>query len=685
MNKRYVSLQEGKSDCAPAALSSIIKYYGGYMPLEDLRRITKTDKMGTNAYDIILAANSLGFDAIGKKMSLEQMKEEKNIFPLIAHIKKEGYYHFVAVYGFSKDKVIVMDPAIGFVKINKEEFKKDYLQTALLFSKVKELPIEAKENRLLKKIIKLILKDKKIIISLSVLSTIIFIMSIMQIAIYKYLLDLSIVNNVMKLILSLIVFIIIKNIIDLLRNINTIKLKTNLDINIMNEVSDDLLSLPPEYYKNKTTGEIITRVNDLDLLKDLIIDLSSNIFVNILLIVFSLILMFITNKLLFLVSIVFMFLYVLVTIFYKDTYIRRIRMITEAKGLYTKNMVESIEAVESITNLNIKEERLKVINSCYKTLTTLTKKLGIINTSEHFLKNNINDISIGLLILISVYLSSKNIINASDIMLIYMLYSYLCESIKTILNKIPEISYSLTNVEKINGILVNKKIENKTKNLKGPIKVEKLKYSNHYIDILKNINITIKDKDKVFIEGESGSGKSTLLRIIMKYKSLYEGNIYINNENLKDISTRSINNSFTYIGQHELIFSDTLENNLLLGRNIDKDKINKVKRICKIDEIIKTRKLKEDFLIEEGGFNLSGGEKQRIILARALLKESNYLVIDEALSEVDINMEKQIVKDILKEYEDKTIIYVSHKNEVKELFERIINIERSSNDKRRIN
>ena len=153
--------------------------------------------------------------------------------------------------------------------------------------------------------------------------------------------------------------------------------------------------------------------------------------------------------------------------------------------------------------------------------------------------------------------------------------------------------------------------------------------------------------------------------------------VLIGNKNLLSIDKSIINNSFNYIGQNEKLFTNTLKNNITLNRDITEYEYNKILNICNLKEVRDKRKLKDDFLIEESGFNLSGGERQRIILARALLKQTNYIIIDEALSEVNINIEEKIIKNLFNYYKDKTIIYISHKEEIKRLFSRVYNLERS--------
>ena len=164
--------------------------------------------------------------------------------------------------------------------------------------------------------------------------------------------------------------------------------------------------------------------------------------------------------------------------------------------------------------------------------------------------------------------------------------------------------------------------------------------------------------------GNSGSGKTTLLKLIKNY---YKANgVYINdNENIN-------NKNILYVSQNEILFTDTLYNNITLGKNVDVREFEKVIDICHINEIIKEKKIGYNMLIEENGFNISGGEKQRIILARTLLTHSNVLLLDESLSEVDINLERKILKKLLKL--NKTILLVSHRNNNLDLFDKLFTI-----------
>ena len=171
--------------------------------------------------------------------------------------------------------------------------------------------------------------------------------------------------------------------------------------------------------------------------------------------------------------------------------------------------------------------------------------------------------------------------------------------------------------------------------------------------------------------GSSGCGKSTILKLLKQYYKSHS--IYIKNKKLKNINLK---NSITYISQDEYLFTDTLYNNITMYKNVSDKELNKVIDICELRPIINRTNLGFNMLIEENGFNLSGGEKQRIMLARALLKNFEILIIDEGLNQVDINLERKILKNIFKKYKDKTIIVVSHRLDNLDLFDNLIRIEK---------
>ena len=204
------------------------------------------------------------------------------------------------------------------------------------------------------------------------------------------------------------------------------------------------------------------------------------------------------------------------------------------------------------------------------------------------------------------------------------------------------------------------------------IEIKNLKYES----ILNNISIKFKRGEKILLMGKSGSGKSTLLKLIRGYYQVSNGTIYINNIELNFYDKNNIGNKITYISQNEIIFTNTLYNNIKLDRNIKDKEISKQIKINYIDDIIKEKTIGLGEIIEENGNNLSGGERQRIILARSLLKSSDVILIDEGFSQMDSNLERKILKNIFKYYSDKIILVVSHRKDNLDLYDTYIEMQK---------
>ena len=239
--------------------------------------------------------------------------------------------------------------------------------------------------------------------------------------------------------------------------------------------------------------------------------------------------------------------------------------------------------------------------------------------------------------------------------------------IKNLLNLDYTILEAKRVIKRANEMLLDDYKDSPIKTCDGNIKISNLCFELNDKMILNNININISKGEKVIITGKSGSGKSTLLKILMKYYTKYSGEIKINNNNLNDI-----NNNIIYISQNELLFTDTIFNNIVYDND---EGFNLISKACHLDEITKNN-LGYNTLIEENGFNISGGQKQRIVLARALLRNFDILLIDEGLNQVDISLERKILKEIFNLYKEKTIIIVSHRLENMDLYDRKIILEK---------
>ena len=648
MKKYPFVKQDNIKDCGVASLLSIIKYYGGLTSIQKLREMTKTNKNGTTAYNLIETAKNLGFESYGIKCKMEEF--DKINFPAIAHtIIDKTYKHFIVIYevDFKKQKIIISDPMIGIKKMEFNEFKEIYNDILIIMYPIKKINYEKNQNIFLKTLKKQILNKKMILILL--ISLLYVILNLITILFLKNL----------KLLYFCFSFILLKIVLDYIKNKVIINFNYKMSLNITKEVFSKIIKLPYNFYRNITTGDVISRINDLQNIENMLLVTIISYFLNINLVIASSILIcFISFKIFVILLITGLLYFLLNKIFNK-----KIEINVEEEKIFKEklfsNLTEYVSGFETIKGLNIEDVIIDKINGVNKEYETKIK-----NTSNKYnlflcLKNFIYNSSNILILLISLILINYKIITISELLIINFLVPYFLEPLNEMIDNIKNLKEIIISIRRINELYYDQK-ELTNYEFVNKIEFKNVNYNNEE-SILENINFKINNGEKIMIMGNSGSGKSTLLKLIKNYYKV--DGVYINNQ--ENISNKNI----LYVSQNEILFTDTLYNNITLGKNIDTKELEKVIRICHIDEMIKDKKIGYNMLIEENGFNISGGEKQRIILARTLLTHSNVLLLDESLSEVDIDLERKILKELLKL--NKTILLVSHRNNNLDLFDKL--------------
>ena len=259
------------------------------------------------------------------------------------------------------------------------------------------------------------------------------------------------------------------------------------------------------------------------------------------------------------------------------------------------------------------------------------------------------------------------------------LMTYLIYPLNNLISILNEYYYNKSALKRANSLfeIEDEKIyEERKLAVNGNIKIHNLNYTyNNKSYILKNLNLRIEDRERVLILGPSGCGKSTIMKLLYKYYPVDRDMIFINNYDINDYSLSDIRRDFIYVSQNELLYTDSIRNNILLDRQIKEERYLDMCKIFYVDDIIKGSMLGYDYLLEENGCNISGGQRQRIILARSLLKEGKIIMIDEGLSQIDINLERKILKNMFYYFYDQTIIIISHRQENMDLYDRVIRIE----------
>lgn len=659
----------------------IINYYGGYVKKSTLLEMTKTNREGTTAYHLKETLINLGFDAKGISCNLNDINKDNIILPCIASvIIDNSYKHFVVIYeiNFKKKYLIIGDPADKVKKMSFVDFEKIYNHVLIICFPIKTLPI-SKETSQMKFIFNLLKPHKKILLNIFILSIFITIFSILTSFYTEYMING--INTYSKYYLLLIFCIffsiyMLKLISDYFRNKLLSHINQKLDLVLTLDIYKRIIKLPYRYYKNRTTGDVMSRINDLDNVRDMISKVSLSLFVDLPLTLISLIVLYLINGTLFMIGLAILVLYFIIIILFRGLFNDYIRKIQTKKSEATSYMIESISGFETVKGSHLE---ISVIDKFEKKYVKFLKdifKYQNLYFLQNLFKEIINNIGFILITFIGCILVIEEKMELGTLFTFSSLLVYFLEPIKNIINldnTIKEAKNSLKRVlELVDFSKNNDGVIDKFEN--GNIVFKNLDFSFNDRDyILKNINLSIKKGSKVMVVGKSGSGKSTLFKLLMKYYGVKSNKILINNIDLNNYKKDTIDNNILYLGQNEILFNDTIYNNLIFDSS-DYSRLNKVADICCLKEIMDSN-LGFNMLIEENGFNLSGGEKQRIVLARTLLKPFEILIIDEGLSQVDVNLERKILKNIFEYFSDKTIIMISHRLDNLDLFDNLVRLE----------
>ncbi len=679
MFSRYKFIrQENIKDCGVTCLLNFIRMYGGNNAIERLRTLTKTNKNGTSAYNLMEAAKQLGFEANGYKC-----RNLDITVPCIAHvILKKSYHHYVIILKILPDKniIIVNDPLVGTKKYSITEFYNIWTKVIIVLKPISEIANINPNKEILKLLYSLIKPHKKTLLIIFTLSILVIIFSIINTFYLK-----AIVDNLdfskqylTNLFIFFIIVIILKTSSDYLRNRLLIYINRNIDQTLMYKTYKHIISLPYNYYNSRQTGDIIARINDLSYIKELISRISVTLLVDFILVILALFMLYFINNILFVVAITIIFFYLIIVFIYNPILRKYIIINQEKQADVTSYLVETISGINTIKGLNIEDKVINRTNNKYDDLLENNCQFDRVYNHQRTLKDVVIYGGFNVVLFIGSTLILENKLTLSNLILFNSLLLYFLEPIKSIFDLELLIKRALSSLRRIKELydIPLETSEGIKNTINGNISFNNLSFAYDDVNnILKGINLTINQGEKVLFIGNSGSGKSTLVKLLLRYYKIQKDSIILDNNDINRYSIEAIKENICYVSQQETIFTDSIYNNIVLNRNISKKDFNKILKITNINDILKQKRINNNFLLEENGCNISGGERQRIIIARSLLKKANIYIFDESMNEITINLERRMLNNIFNNFKNKTIIVISHRLNNKDLYDKIITIE----------
>ena len=684
--KRTFVPQIDARDCGVAALASISKFYGSDYSLAHLRELAKTNKEGTTALGIVKAAKEMSFEtrAIQADMSLFEMEDIP--YPFIVHVNKEGkLQHYYVVYKNIKDHLIIgdPDPTVKVTKMTKERFASEWTGVAIFLAPAPSYkPHKDKKNGLMS-FLPLIFRQRSLIFYIVLASLLVTLINIGGSYYLQGILDEYIPNQMKSTLgiisIGLIITYILQQMMSFSRDYLLTVLSQRLSIDVILSYIRHIFELPMSFFATRRTGEVISRFTDANSIIDALASTILSLFldVSILIIIGSVLLVQNTN--LFLLSLISVPIYIIIIFAFMKPFEKMNNDVMQSNSMVSSAIIEDINGIETIKSLTSEETRYQKIDSEFVDYLDKSFKLSKYSILQSSLKQGAQLILNIVILWFGAQVVMTGKISIGQLITFNTLLSYFTNPLENIINLQTKLQSAKVANNRLNEVyLVESEFKNTqtltdTQFLAGDICFEDISYKYGFgRDTLNNINLTIKQGDKVSIVGISGSGKTTLAKMIVNFFEPYKGRITINNNDLKMIDKKVLRQHINYLPQQAYIFSGSILENLTLGANqmISQEDIIKACEIAEIRQDIEQMPMGYQTELSDGA-GLSGGQKQRIALARALLTKAHVLILDEATSGLDVLTEKKVIENLMA-MTDKTIIFVAHRLSISERTNQVI-------------
>lgn len=684
--KRTFVPQIDARDCGVAALASIAKFYGSDYSLAHLRELAKTNKEGTTALGIVKAAKEMGFEtrAIQADMSLFEMEDIP--YPFIVHVNKEGkLQHYYVVYQNKKDYLIIgdPDPTVKVTMMTKERFNSEWTGVAIFLAPEPSYkPHKEKKNGLMS-FLPLIFRQRSLIFYIVLASLLVTLINIGGSYYLQGILDEYIPNQMKSTLgiisIGLIITYILQQMMSFSRDYLLTVLSQRLSIDVILSYIRHIFELPMSFFATRRTGEVISRFTDANSIIDALASTILSLFldVSILIIIGSVLLVQNTN--LFLLSLISVPIYIIIIFAFMKPFEKMNNDVMQSNSMVSSAIIEDINGIETIKSLTSEETRYQKIDSEFVDYLDKSFKLSKYSILQSSLKQGAQLILNIVILWFGAQIVMTGKISVGQLITFNTLLSYFTNPLENIINLQTKLQSAKVANNRLNEVYLVESEFNNTQTLTdsqflvGDICFEDISYKYGFgRDTLNDINLTIKQGDKVSLVGISGSGKTTLAKMIVNFFEPYKGRITINNNDLKMIDKKVLRQHINYLPQQAYIFSGSILENLTLGANqmISQEDIIKACEIAEIRQDIEQMPMGYQTELSDGA-GLSGGQKQRIALARALLTKAPVLILDEATSGLDVLTEKKVIENLM-DMSDKTIIFVAHRLSISERTNQVI-------------
>jgi ATP-binding cassette, subfamily B, bacterial len=677
--------QADSKDCGPTCLKIIAKYYGKTLNIQTLRTLSETTREGSNLLNLSDAAESIGFRTVGVKLDAKKLQEAP--LPCILHWNCE---HFVVLYKIKKGTFYISDPAFGLLEYLEQDFVKHWIgnnasqttqegiallvEPTVTFRETIHSDKDEKKTFGFGLLFNYLFPYKSFVIQLAIGLLAGSLLQLIFPFLTQSIVDVGIQNqniHFVYLILFAQLFLFFgRTALELIRSWILLHLSARINISLISDFFIKLMNLPISFFDVRMTGDIMQRINDHHRIERILTTSSLSV-------LFSIINMFVMggvlayyNLKIFAVFFIGSVLYfVWVTLFLKRRKELDYKRFSEVSQEQSK-VIELINGMQEIKLHNAEKQKRWGWEYIQARLFRVSMKGLVLEQTQTIGSNFINELKNILIIFLSAKLVIDGQITLGMMMAISSIVGSLNAPVLQLIDFIREAQDAKISLARLSEIheKEDETDQEQTQTNEIPenadivLKEVSFRYIGSDAIVLNNVNLTIKANKVTAIVGTSGSGKTTLMKLLLKFYEPTNGELTVGKTPLKNITQRTWRNHIGSVMQEGYIFSDTIASNIAIGVDIiDKERLVYATDIANIKDFIQDYPLGYNTKIGMEGIGMSTGQKQRLLIARAVYKNPEMLFFDEATSALDANNEKEIMEKLNIFFKNKTVVVIAHR------------------------
>ncbi|VTS12870.1 peptidase domain-containing ABC transporter [Streptococcus pseudoporcinus] len=666
MKKVKFIQQLSETGCGVASICMILNFYGCKIHVADLNKKFNIARDGVSVKDLLKVSREYGLNSKAIKLNdKKNLIQIQGLFPCIC-IKDNN--HYIVLEKIKNNHVFYLDPEIGRIRLKIEEFNEIYSGVILSFTPNNTFR-KIKQKNYIIKILKLGLLDKKIASIVVLISILIQLMTLFTPWFTKYIIDDVIgkefIGNRWALFIYPFIFVLAYGLFSFARCVMIAFLEKKYISSLKKTIVQKIFKLPLKFFDVRPVGEIVSRINNIDALQQIITNIITSVFIDFLTIVIVSVAMFKSSKYLaFLVFVIGLLLCGVIYIFLRVVDKKNMDAIVnrEKTHSYLIQLFSNVSAMKTIDgNQGITEKWNEYYNNQILSEYRREKTLG---SYQSFM------IAYRLFPTLVILLYGSNLINEKimtigEMMAFISLTNLFLNPLATIIQNIFDFQFSSKLIDRLTEIILeDEEIVNSGEYIKAIDSIEfknvRFSYTGDFNEnVIDGISFKLKKSERLSLVGKTGCGKTTIIKLLLSLYHKYEGDILINNKNIEQYNIESYRKLFGVVLQDQMFFNDTIRNNVDILKNHTDEEVILALKIASLDEDVKKMPFNIYTHIGDNGYNLSGGQRQRLAIARVLIQNPKLIILDEGTNQLDAITEDKIMRNLRDR--NITLITITHR------------------------